>query len=329
MAAKWQPPLVPAAFFAVVLGLAGLGSVWRRAAVVYQMPVIVGEVLMACAAAIWAVQMALYVLKWCLATDRALEEARHPVQCCFIGLAGVATMLIAGAVLPYSRLAAEVVFVPGLLFTVAFGVWRTGLLWHGERDEGFTTPVLYLPTVGGGFVTAAMLANLGFADWARMAFGAAVLSWLAIESVLLRRLYSGPVLPPPLRPTLGIQLAPPAVGAVAYLALTDGPPDLVLHMLFGYALLQGMLMLRLLKWISAQPFSMPYWGFSFGLTAIAQVPLGMVARGDHGAGADLAGVLFVLSNAGMLWLILGTLRLLLQGKILPAARIAPPHTSAP
>lgn len=329
MAAKWQPPLVPAAFFAVVLGLAGLGSVWRRAVVVYAMPAMVGEALMACAAAVWAVLMVLYVLKWICATDRAVEEARHPVQCCFIGLAGVATMLVAGAGLPYSRLAAYVLFVPGMLFTVAFAVWRTGLLWHGERDEGFTTPVLYLPTVAGGFVSATMLATLGHADWAQMAFGAAVLSWLAIESVLLRRLYSGPALPPPLRPTLGIQLAPPAVGAVAYLALTNGPPDLLLHMLFGYALLQAMLMLRLLKWISAQPFSMPYWGFSFGLTAIAQVPLGMVARGDHGAGSDLAGVLFILSNAGMLWLIIGTLRLLLQGRILPAASVAPAPKSVP
>jgi len=319
MEKNWTPAPVPAAFFAVVLGLAGLGGVWRRASAVYGLPAIVGETLMAFAVAVWAVLLALYAAKWRFAPDRARDEARHPVQCCFIGLAGVATMLVAGAILPYSRLGAELLFAPGMLFTVAFAVWRTGLLWHGERDEAFTTPVLYLPTVAGGFVSATMLANLGYHDWARMAFGAAVLSWLAIESVLLRRMYSGPALSPALRPTLGIQLAPPAVGGVAYLALTQGPSDLLLHMLLGYALLQGMLMLRLLKWIGVQPFSMSYWGFSFGLTSIAQIPLGMLARGDDGAAASLSLGLFALANAGMLWLILGTVRLLVTGRILPAA----------
>jgi len=321
---RWQPPLVPAAFFAMVLGLAGLGSAWRRASQVYGAPAWIGEALMACASLVWALLLVLYAAKWCLARERALDEARHAIQCCFIGLAGVATMLVAGAALPYSRAAAVWLFVPGMLFTVAFAVWRTGALWHGERDEALTTPVLYLPTVGGGFVGATLLAHLGYPDWGQMAFGAAVLSWLAIESVVLRRLYNGPVLAPALRPSLGIQVAPPAVAGVAYLALTQGPSDMLLHILFGYALLQGMLMLRLLKWISAQPFSMPYWGFSFGLTAIAQVPLGMVQRGDTGAGAALALPLFVIANAGMLWLVIGTLRLLASGKILPQASPAAP-----
>lgn len=324
MAGKWQPPLVPAAFFAVVLGFAGWGGMWRRATLVWGAPRAIGETLMACAVVVWALLLALYALKWWLARERALEEARHPVLCCFIGLVGVATMLVAGIALPYSRLAAQLLLVPGMGFTVVFAVWRTGLLWRGERDEASTTAVLYLPSVAGGFVSATLLAALGYTDWAQMAFGAALLSWLAIESVLLRRLYHGPVLPPALRPTLGIQLAPPSVGAVAYLALSQGAPDLPLpdlplHMLLGYALLQALLMLRLLKWISAQPFAMPYWGFSFGVTAIAQVPLGMVARGDHGAAATLAPYLFVLSNLAMLWLLVGTLRLLVAGAILPPA----------
>jgi tellurite resistance protein len=110
----------------------------------------------------------------------------------------------------------------------------------------------------------------------------------------------------------------PTVGGVAWLALAPDAPGVLLHMLLGYALLQGMLLLRMLRWIGAQPFSMPYWGFSFGLTAIAQIPLGMVARGDQGAGAVLAIGLMVVANAGMLWLVAGTLRLLANGTILPA-----------
>jgi tellurite resistance protein len=39
---------------------------------------------------------------------------------------------------------------------------------------------------------------------------------------------------PAMRPTLGVQLAPPAVGAVAYLGVTQGPPDIFAHALIGY-----------------------------------------------------------------------------------------------
>jgi tellurite resistance protein TehA-like permease len=53
----------------------------------------------------------------------------------------------------------------------------------------------------------------------------------------------------PLCATLGIQLAPPAVGAVAYLSITHGEPDLVAQALVGYGLLQALLLIRLGSWI--------------------------------------------------------------------------------
>ncbi|HMI10949.1 MAG TPA: hypothetical protein VK567_05035, partial [Bradyrhizobium sp.] len=61
-------------------------------------------------------------------------------------------------------------------------------------------------------------------------------------------------LPIALRPTLGIQLAPPTVGAVAYLGINGGVPDLVAHALVGYGLLQALLLLRLLPWSSRLPY---------------------------------------------------------------------------
>jgi hypothetical protein len=116
MTARFKPPTIPAAFFGIVLGLAGLGNAWRAAHQAWQLPALVGEALMALAAIVWALLVLLFVLKWSLARDEALGEAHHPVQCCFIGLAGVATMLIAFAALPYSRIAAEILFGLGAAF---------------------------------------------------------------------------------------------------------------------------------------------------------------------------------------------------------------------
>lgn len=309
-------PVVPAAFFGIVLGLAGLGGIWRIAARIWALPPLIGEIVMLVAALVWLIVALLYAVKWIKAPDAARAEAAHAVQCCFIGLAGVATMLVGLGALPYARLAAEILIGAGALFTLAFALWRTGGLWQGDRDPAATTPVLYLPTVAGGFVTATALAALGHRDWGQLAFGAGLFSWFAIESVLLHRLYTAPMMPPPLRPALGIQLAPPVVGAVAYLSVGPGTPDIIVHALIGYGLLQALLLLRLLPWIRQQPFTPSYWGFTFGATALAAGPMLLVEQGDAGAIASLAPPLFAAANVVVLLVAGATLRLALKGRLL-------------
>ena len=203
---------MPASYFSIVLGLAGLGNAWRAATEVWQLPAITAELIYGAAGVVWATLTVLYIIKALLVPAKVAAEAAHPVQCCFIGLAGVATMLIAGGLVPHSHAGATIIFVTGFVFTLSFGVWRTGQLWHGERDPSTTTAVLYLPTVAGSFVSATVASALGHPDWGQLAFGAGMLSWLAIESVLLHRLLMGPETLAALRPTLGIHLYPRPLG---------------------------------------------------------------------------------------------------------------------
>lgn len=248
---------------------------------------------------------------------------RDPIQCCFIGLAGVATVLEAGIVLPYSHALALVLLAAGGVFTVLFGIWRSGTLWSSERADASTTAVLYVPTVAGGFVSAILLGAMGWRDWGQLVFGASLFSWLAIESVLLRRLYIGPALPAPLRPTMGVQLAPPAVGLVAYLSVSTGAPGPVAHALLGYALLQSLVMLSRLRWLFEQPFVPAYWAFSFAVTALAQAPLIMLARAPSAPAEALAPVLFVCANVVVAILLLYTVKLILTHKVSAGPKVRP------
>ncbi|WP_348271036.1 dicarboxylate transporter/tellurite-resistance protein TehA [Methylobacterium sp. Leaf86] len=310
-------PTIPTSFFGMVLGLAGLGSSWRAAHEAWGLPSAIGEGLMALAAFVWASLLILYVRKWLVDPPAASAELEHPVQCCFVGLIGVSTMLIAGGALPYSRAIAEVLFAAGALFTLAFAIWRTGGLWHGGRDAGTSTPVLYLPTVAGSFVTGIVAGALGWADWGQLAFGAGLFSWLAIESVLIHRLLTAPALAAALKPTLGIQLAPAPVAALSYLSVTAGSPDIVVHALLGYGLLQGLVLVRLSRWIWTGAFTPGYWAFTFGATALGTVPLRLLQRGDGNAVATLAPLLFVIANLVVIAVAIATLRLALRNELLP------------
>jgi tellurite resistance protein len=308
-------PLIPASFFGVVLGIGGLGNVWRQAHRVWELPAVIGETIIIAAIAVWILLLILYLLKTIAAPHDTLAELADPVQCCFLGLIGVATMIIAFGLMPYLRIVAEVLVVAGGLFTLAFAIWRTGGLWLGGRDHGATTAVLYLPTVAGSFISAAAFAVFGHPDWGQLIFGAGVFSWLAIESVLVHRLLIHESLPPALRPTLGIQLAPAPACAFAYLNIAPGPADLFVHALIGYGLLQALVLLRLLPWIRKQPFSMAYWSFTFGAAALAWAPLRLVQFADKGAIAELAPVVFVASNLVVIVIAAASIWLIVRGRL--------------
>lgn len=309
-------PIVPASFFGMVLGLLGLAAAWKAAAGMWQVSEVLAAALTLAGTIVWAAVLLLFLAKWVLSPEAARSEARDPIQCCFIGLAGVATNLVSIAVLPQSRAAGFALFALGTLFTISFAAWKTGGLWQGGRDASTNSPVLYLPTVAGGFVAATAAAAQGFPMLSQLAFGAGFFSWLAIESVLLNRLYTGGVLALPLRPTLGIQLAPPAVGAVAVLsAFGDGARPMAAAML-GYALLQALVLLRLLPWIAHQTFVTGYWGFAFGATALGTVTIRLAENAGDQAFNLLAGLTFGAANLVVAALIIGTARLALQGRLL-------------
>lgn len=305
----------PASYFAIVLGIAGLANAWRAASEVWHLTPLVGEWLYALAAAIWLVLIVLYASKALLASEQLAADAAHPVQCCFIGLVGVSTMLMAAGLIRYSSVGATYLFVAGLLFTISFGVWRTGGLWKGGRDPSTLTAVLYLPTVAGSFVAATVVSGLGHPDWGQLAFGAGMFSWVAMESVLLHRLLTGPTTDVSLRPTLGIQLAPAPVGAVAYFAVGSGTPDLFVHALIGYGVLQLLILLRLSLWIAESGLTPGLWAFSFGLTTIATTPIRLVGHGDSGAMSILAPMLLAIANIAIFLLILMTVYLLGRGQM--------------
>ncbi|UPG92530.1 dicarboxylate transporter/tellurite-resistance protein TehA [Luteibacter aegosomatissinici] len=318
---------IPASFFGMVLGLVGLGSNWRNASHLWGLPPAIGEAIMAAAFVVWAVLITCYAMKWLGHREAAVEEARHPVQCCFIGLVPATTALMGVVLAPHSHMLAVLALVIGGVGHVLFSVWRVGDMLQGGREMTTVTPVIYLPSVAGNFITAITAGTLGFPSWGILFFGAGVFTWLALESVIVNRLFHAQELPVALRPTLGIQLAPPVVAVAAWLANTQGLPELLVQAAWGYGLLQFFLLVRLLPWIMKQPFAPSYWAFTFGLTALSGTAISMSSRGLTGAIADVAPVLFVITNVALAIIIIGTIVRAAQDKLLPPA--AAPVVTAP
>jgi tellurite resistance protein len=287
---------MPASLFAIPLGLVALGLAWQTATSIWLVPNWVAGILIWSGASLWVFLLLAYLGRWLLRSADAKAELEDPVQSCFIGLAGVVALLVSMGLLNEYRPLSLGLYGFGMAWSLLFGIYQTGRLWMGDRKPENDTPVLYLPIVASGFVTASAAAALGYVDWATLAFGAALFTWFAVESVILHRFYTGAPILPALRPTLGVQLAPPAVGAVAYLSVGSGAPDIFAHALIGYALLQALLFIRLVPWLIRSAPSPAWWSFSFGAAALPTAAMKLVEHGEAGAISTLAPYLFAAGN---------------------------------
>jgi tellurite resistance protein len=308
---------IPASLFGIPVGVLGLSNAWNVGARLWHLPPIVGHALGVAGASIWSVLLILYAQKWWSHRAAAQQEAQDPFLSSFVALVFISTMLVSISALPVSRPAATALFGISLLLQLALGLWLLGRTWQGGNGADFPTPALYLPGVGQNFVAANCAALFGWPQIGAWLLGCGVFSWLAIESIVLGRAATREAIPPAMRPALGVQLAPPVVGGIAYLSLTTGAPDLMAHMLFGYGLYQAALLLRLSAWIRQPSFSPGYWSFSFGATALPEMAMRMLERGDSGPVAWAAMLLFVGANLVIAYLALSTVRLLVQRRHLP------------
>ncbi|RKE37770.1 tellurite resistance protein [Paraburkholderia sp. BL23I1N1] len=313
---------IPVSFFGIAVGALAFANLWRVAIRVWHLPAVVGDTLTIVSLLVWLVVLLAYGHKWLTNSAEARAEMQHPVQSSFAALGPVSSLLAAQLLQPYAHAVAVALFGVAVVAQLAVGVYLHGQLWQGGRKPELITPAIYLPTVASNFVAGTAAAAFGFHQLGGLFFGAGVLLWLAIESLILQRAAVHEPLPEALRPILGIQLAPPVVGGVTYLSLSSGTPDLIALILLGYGLYQVLLLLRLLPWIRQQAFVPGYWAFSFGVAALPTMAIRMVERGATGPLEWLAPVLFVVGNLVIGILVVKTLGLLVRGKLIPPA-VAP------
>jgi len=310
---------VPASFFSIVLGLAGLGAAWRAAARAYGVSPWLADALLAISAALWVVLFAAQLVKALTARDALRAELEHPVQGSLATLGPTSLLLLAAGLSVHFPALARVLFWIGATAQLALGVWLVGRWLLGPVDPRLVTPALYLPPVAGNLLAAIAAGAVGRADAGWLFFGAGVVAWLLVGAALLGRYLSAGELPAALRPLLAIEIAPPAVALVAWQALRGGAPDEVSRGLLGYALFVALVVARLLGRFRDVPFSPSYWAFSFPLAALAAGALRQSAAAPGSVAGALALPLFIVANAVIAALAWQTGVALSRGRLLPPA----------
>lgn len=309
---------LPPGLFAIVFGLLGLAGAWGRlAGFKLEHAHIVSLVLLQLATGLLLLLFVLQGAKEYRHRSEARKDRAHPVHGPMLSLVPLTLLLSVALWLPsYPELqyVAQSVTTCALILQafVVFTVIPRVVM--NEHPADMVTPALYLPPVGGGLIGALALNALGSHGWAVLLFGMGVGAWALLEARVLNRLFAGP-LPPPLRPTLGVELAPAPVTTLVAATLWPALPADVLLIGLGIACAPLVAVLARWRWWSSVPFSIGFWSFSFPLASFAAVVVEAVRRGGWPMEVAYGTVLVVTAVIG--YLAVRTLALLFRGRLLP------------
>jgi hypothetical protein len=135
--------------------------------------------------------------------------------------------------------------------------------------------------------------------------------------------------PPPLLPTIAIEVAPPAVAGNSWFAINGGRVDIPAAVLAGFTVLMLVVQLRLIPLYRQAPFGPGFWAFSFPFAAAVTYGVHWLAaehvRGGTALGYALVGVL----TAGFALLAARTVTGLINGTFLPRVAVTGQAGAAP
>ncbi len=268
---------LPLPLFAAVMGLCGLAMVWRQVEQAWQLPAVISTSATALAAAVFVVLLLAFALKSVRHWTLVASELRHPVRINFLPAISINLMLLA-------LLTADA--LPGLSSLL----WKVGAGLHllltlvivtiwleTERPLPSLNPAWFIPAVGNVLVPlVAVPDGYPMVGWFFMAIG--LFFWGMLVTLVFFRLVTGPELEPPMRPTLVVLLAPPAVSYLSWLALT-GETGIVATMLYQIALFTFLLLLLQIPRFIRLAFFPSWWAYTFPLAAFTSASF--VAAGSQ------------------------------------------------
>ena len=274
----------PVGAFAVVMGLAGTAVAWLKAAALWSVPPLVGRGLAVFALAVFALVAVAYAVKVIRHRGAVIAEWSHPVKSAFTATIPISLLVLAIGFLEWAPGFAAALWWTGAVLQAVVTLWvvRTWIA-DARIEHVHIHPAWFIPAVGN---IVAPIAGSGFAppavNW--YFFGIGIVYWLGLLPIVLSRLFTVGTLPPRLSPTLAILIAPPAVGALAWVRLGGSFDDPLVKILLGVAVFQLLLLAVQAPALRQMPFAISSWAYSFPLAALSTGLIGSSASGgiDYG-----------------------------------------------
>lgn len=265
----------PISFFAVVMGLAGLGIAWHKAESALGLPIAVSPYVLPLTIAVFAGLGAMFLAKIALHPQAVRAELAHPVKLNFFATVSIGLLLV--SIQLGEAPAARWLWGLGALAHLGVTLYvMTAWLHQTKFEITHLNPAWFIPVVGNILVPVAGV-RFAPAEISWFFFSIGLVFWVALFTIVLYRLFFHAPLPVRLTPTLFILIAPPAVGFVAYHNLTGGL-DSFARVLYYTALFLTLLLASNAVRFLRTPFYLSAWAYTFPIAAITIATFVMAER---------------------------------------------------
>ncbi len=264
----------PLAIFPATLGFLGLALGWHKAAnVLPWLSEDFGNLMLAFAAAFYLWYFLFYAAKLMRRPSVIMDDLKIPPARGGIAAMAMAMMLLAAGLMPFG-IYVPLVWWAGVVMQIFASIVVLIAIYRDSPEKRHFSTFQYLAFVG-PIVGPIAGIPLGFATISLWMTWAALVAWVVITAGLLLTVKPAKM-PPPMRPSLAIALAPLSLFALSFGSLGYD----TLYTIFHLACTIGFVVLVVsFRWMIKAGFT-PIWGaFTFPIAAFLNVQVMDVAKG--------------------------------------------------
>lgn len=304
----------PISWFAVVMGLTGFSIAWHKAETTLVLPIHISHYVLGMTIAVFIALAALYGIKLLRYREGVTAELTHPIKLNFFPTISIGLILLSIALLHHQLVVSRLLWMIGVALHLLFTLYVLSVWIHHTRFEiHHINPAWFIPIVGNILVPIAGMSHAS-PEISWFFFSIGLLFWLVLLTIIVYRMIFHQPLPARMIPTLFILIAPPAVGFISWLQLTDSL-DAFGRILYYAAIFLTLMLVTQIGHFVRLKFFLSWWAYSFPLAAITIATLLMYERLGLSFFKGLSIALLALLSLVILTLVYKTLVAVLKKEI--------------
>lgn len=313
---KSSVQFLPVNLFASVMGISSLSLAWRQASTLFGTSPVIADIIGIVAVLVFVALSIGYISKWVLYPQKVKDEFTHPVFGNFFGTITISILLLSSVIGSYSQLSGQVIWIIGIVPTLALSFVIVTRLLNGNHEPGNAVPALLIPVLG--TINIAVTGGTMPFPWAHeinllsLAIGGIVA--LVFLSLILSRLIHQAPLPAGSTPSMMIMIAPFEVGFLGYTNFEQRIDPFASILYYFGLFLFIVLFFKVFK--KSIPFGASWWAVGFPMAALSNAALKYAMFVHSWLLIAISAVILALLSIVLVVLFIRTINMLLKGSLL-------------
>lgn len=262
------------ALFASVMGYMAVTVVIRNVEEIYDLGQLISTIFLFLSLIMLGINILLLGYQSLRHFDKVKAEFQHPLQMNFFATVPMSLLLLAVLLIDFSSSLSFIVWITGVAMQLGLTLLiLTKKIWSEKFHFKQIAPVSFIPIVGNLIIPIAGKYHAPIeVNWFFFSIG--IVFGIVYLVLIVSRLFFTEPLPEQLIPSLFILLAPPSVGFVSYMNLSE-TLNAFSYILYGFAFFIGLLLIFQINRFFTVRFYLSWWSLLFPLAAFSLATIRM------------------------------------------------------